>query len=74
VRLDQLFGDRQSEPETAVRAAVRAVGLAESIEGITEKLGLDSCSGVADGDLDRVLTMRQAGFNAAAFLGELDCV
>ena len=66
--------DGQAEAKAAVPAGGRAVRLAESIEDITQKLRGDPYAGVADRDLDPIRNSRQASFDAAAFVGELDCV
>src|ERR1051325_3985759 len=52
VQLDQMTHDRQAQPEPAVLARARAVGLAKALEDEGQKLRLDSRAGIADGDLD----------------------
>ena len=42
VQLDELFHDRQAEPEPAVRARRRRIGLAKALEQIRQELGLDA--------------------------------
>ena len=74
VQPHEIVDDRQPEPETAVAARRRAVGLAEAIEHVRQERAVDADAGVGDLDANAVADrsardeMRPpAGVNLTAF-------
>src|SRR5260370_28804314 len=56
MQFDQLPRDRESEPESAVDAGVWALGLAETIECVRQKIRADSLPRIAS-RADRLMTL-----------------
>ena len=71
VQLDQLLDDRQAQPQPAVAAGRRGVGLAEPLEDVRQELGPDAHAGVDDGDLDVRVDPLQEHLDAAPLGREL---
>jgi len=74
VKLRELLGNRQSEPESAVLARKARVGLSKSLEHIRQELRRDAAAGVAHRELHVGVHPREAQLNLAAARGELDRV
>ncbi len=74
MHLSEITHEGQTEAEATVLASGAAIGLAEAIEEIRQKLRIHAYAIVADGDLNPVANARQTGFDAAAFVGELERV
>src|SRR5262249_41275312 len=74
MHLDDVTRDGQAETQTAVFPRGRAVGLAETLEDVRQKLRLDADAGIADRDLDLAFDAPKPRFDAPAFIRELDGV
>jgi hypothetical protein len=74
VRLDEVLDNRQTEPQSAVDAGGRSIGLPERFEDVWQEVGRHPLSGVADLDLDAVLDTFQLDMDGAAVGRELDGV
>ncbi len=70
VLLDQVAGDRETEPEASVSARRSAVGLSKPVEDVGEKVCLDADACVSNLDLNRFVLGRTANLHAAAFRSE----
>ena len=66
VQLDEMADDREPEPDTAVRACRRAVGLAKALEDVREEFGRDADAGVADAEAQRVVLAVELDVHLAA--------
>src|SRR6266850_569728 len=71
VRFGEMLHDRQSEPESAVLARRRAVGLTERLEDVRQELARDPATGVGDRDLDALRRATHAHVNRALIRREL---
>ncbi len=74
VQLDQVADDRQAEPEPAVGAGDRPVGLAEAVEDVRQEVGADADAGVGHPDDGVAPLLAQADLDPARPGGELDGV
>ena len=74
MHLDDVSHDGQADAQAAILARGGAVGLAEPIEDVRQKSGLDAYAGIVDRDLDLAFGAPQARFDAPAFIRELDGV
>ena len=74
MHLDDVSHDGQADAQAAILARGGRVGLAEPIEDVRQKSGLDAYAGIFDRDLDLALGAPQARFDAPAFVRELDGV
>ena len=74
VKLDQVAGDREPDPEPALRARRRAVGLAEAVEDVGEELGRHARARVADLDRELALAAGEGDRHAPVRRRELDRV
>ena len=71
VEFDELSDDREAEPQAAVRAGGRGVGLAEAIEDVGEELRVDPFAAVDDADLEMGVDAFEQDLHGAVARGEL---
>ena len=74
VQLDDVAHDGQAQPEAAVRAFGRTVGLAKALENVRQKTRGDPLSGVRDGDLHLRFDALEANLNPPRARRELQRV
>jgi hypothetical protein len=72
MKLDEILDDRQPEPEAAIPARGRRIGLAESIEHAGQEFRLDAEAGVLHDDLHVRVHALQDYLDAPARRRELD--
>src|SRR5215471_5799854 len=71
MHLDDVSHDGQANAQAAIFARGGRVGLAEPVEDVRQKSGLDPYAGIFDRDLDLALGAPQARFDAPALVREL---
>src|SRR5262245_39093110 len=74
MHLDDVSHDGQADAQAAIFARGGRVGLAEPIEDVRQKSGLDAYAGIFDRDRDLALGAPQASLDAPALVRELDGV
>src|SRR5262245_55197542 len=74
MQLDEVFGDRQPQPQAPCLARRRRISLTESLEHMRKKFGRDALPIVADGDTYAAAGRHGAYLDAAARWSELDAV
>ncbi len=72
MQLNQLTNDRQPETESGVTSRRRAIGLAEALEQVWQKVRADALAGIDDPDLHAVVRGFDEDPNTSAFRRELD--
>src|SRR5689334_20917780 len=74
MQLNELFGDRKSEPEPAMRASCDYLGLTEPVEYMRKELALDSYARIRNADLHDIFVPYRCHIDTSAARRKLDCV
>src|SRR5215813_7908210 len=64
VQLHQIAHNREPEAEPGMLSGSRAVGLAETLEDVRQKIGLDADARIADNDFDAGVDALEPHLNA----------